>query len=329
MKKTVFTALLFASLACRDAAGPSGGESPGGTAVVWFNGLSSTIDVWYPESDSIIHGAWLTGSAPNQIKAIGNSRFAVLSSLDAELFTASVNEPGEYLLHVPLPGGTNPWYFSVNGETAWISLLLADSVVKVSLAEGSMAGGFSTRSNPSGIACTDSFVFVGYSSWPEPSSPGGVSVYDGNTYAETAWLDTGINSSWLTLQPTGLVHCYSTTYQNDGRICIIDPSGEPSVVSTVNCGGAPGEAVYHDGKFISPDGWGQGGLVIYRETGAWERISLNFTPTGLALLENVLYATCFGKNMIYMLDPDDFAVTDSVPSGGEAPQGIIAVHPAT
>ena len=329
MKRIAVTLIFLASLSCRDAAGPSNEESPGGSAVVWFNGLSANADAWYPEADSLIHGAWLTGSAPNQILPLDDHSFAILSSLDAELFTASLDETGEYLLHIPLPGGTNPYCFTVSGETAWTSLLLADSVIGMDLSDGSLLPGFATRSNPSGIACTDSLIFVAYSNWPDTSSPGGVSVFNRNTYAETAWLDTGINSNWLVLQPTGLVHCYSTTYQGDGKVTIIDPSSGGSVIAAVCCGGAPGEAVYCSRKFISPDGWGDGGLVIYDESGVWERAPLNFAPSGLAVHGQVLYATCFTGNMVYMLDPETFSVTDSIPSGGDGPQGIIAVNPSS
>ena len=319
----------MASIACRDAAGPSNEESPGGRAVVWFNGLSANVDAWYPEADSLIRGAWLTGSAPNQILPLDDGTFAVLSSLDAELFTASADEIGEYLLNISLPGGSNPYCFTVSGETAWASLLLVDSVIAMNLSDGSLLPGFATRSNPSGISCTDSLIFVGYSNWPDASSPGGVSIFQRNTYTEIAWLDTGTNSNWLVLQPTGLVHCYSTTYQGDGKVSIIDPSNGGSVISAVYCGGAPGEAVFHDGKFISPDGWGDGGLVIYQESGGWERVPLNFAPSGLAVHGGVLYATCFSGNKVYMLDPDTFSVTDSIPAGGDGPQGIIAVNPSS
>jgi len=328
MKKiTIITALIAASFACRDAAGPSSGESPGGNAVVWFNGLSANADVLYPQSDSLITGAWGTGSAPNQILPLGNRIFAVLSSLDGELFTASVDQPGEYLLHVNLPQGSNPYCFANSGDRAWVSLLLADSVVEIDLSSGDLLAGFGTRSNPTGIVRTGDLILVSYSNWPDASSPGGVSVYNADTYTESNWLDTGVNSNWLALQPTGLVHCYSTTYQSDGKVSIIDPSNGGSVISAVHCGGAPGEGVYHEGQFVSPDGWGEGGLVVYDESGSWERVLLDFAPSGIAIQNGVLFATCFSGNVIYLLDAETFEVTDSFPSGGEGPQGIIAVNP--
>lgn len=329
MKKLTAAVILLSLMGCRDASGPSGGESPGGEAVVWFNGLSATADVWYPEADSMIHGAWSTGSAPNHIASLGNRRFALLSSLEAELFTASVDEPGEFLLSVPLPVGSNPYSFAVDGDSAWVSLLLADSLMELDLSDGVASGGFSTRSNPCGTAAAAGLVFVGYSNWPDVSSEGGVSVFDPGTGEELAWLNTGVNTHWLTMQPTGLLHCYSTTYQDDGRITVIDPLDSCSIVTVIECGGAPGEGVYREGSFISPDGWGSGGLVVYDESGSWQRTSLGFAPSGLALGGDCLYATCFGGNTVYVLDPETFAVTDSIQSSGEGPQGIIAVDQGT
>jgi DNA-binding beta-propeller fold protein YncE len=293
---------------------------------VWFNGLSATADIYYPEHDLLLAGAWSTGSAPNQIKKIGNRDFAVLSSLGAEIFTASADEPGGYGTRIPLPRGSNPYCFSQYGSSCFVTLLLADSVIALELDSGLITGGFSTRANPSGVETASGRVFVGYGNWPEASSPGGVSVYTMDDGQETQWLDTGVNTQTLKLQPSGLIHCYSTTYQNDGRITVIDPDGEPFIISEIGCGGAPGEAVMQGGLFISPDGWGQGGFIIYTEAGEHHRAELPVSPTGLAVADGFLYCTSFGSNAVYRIDPGSMTVVDSVSSGGEGPQGIVAVN---
>lgn len=329
MKWIILTGVLLLSSGCRDAAGPSGEESPGGTAVIWFNGLSATADAYFPDTDSLITDAWLTGSAPNQIKDLGNGSFAVLSSLSAEIGVASPSDPGQYTLNVLLPPGTNPYSFAADGVTGYATLLLTDSVSLFSLITGQIIGGFPTRSNPTGVEYAENRIFVSYGNWPDETSPGGVSVYSQDSGTELAWLNTGENTQLLKLQPTGRIHCYSTTYSDDGKITVINPAGDQYYYSEIICGGAPGEAVFLDGQFISPDGWGQGGLVVYSESGASERIELPFSPTGLTLCDGFLYATSFGGNMVYVIDPYSFTVTDSLPSGGEGPQGIIAVDPAS
>lgn len=327
MKKIILSAALLAAAACRDAAGPAGGEGPGGPAVVWFNGLSATADAYYTQPDSLVTGAWYTGSSPSHIVSLGGGRFALLSSLDAELRVGSTDEPGAWEFSAMLPQGTNPYSMAVRGDTAWVTLLLADSVVKVSLSTGEVNEGFPTRSNPSGIACVNDLVFVSYGNWPETSSPGGVSVYSGTTGQESKWLDTGINTHWLSVQPSGRLHCYSTTYQNDGRITVAGTEPPHPVISSVECGGAPGEAVLVNGSYVSPDGWGSGGLVVYDETGGWERAGLTLSPTWLAVHGNTLYASCFGENRVYLLDPETLEPSGWMQSGGEGPQGIVAVDP--
>jgi len=327
MKKIILSAVLLSAAACRNAAGPSGGEAPGGPAVVWFNGLSATVDAYYAQADSLVTAAWYTGSAPNHIVSLGGGRFALICSLDAQLMVAGTEETGSWVTTALLPHGTNPYSMAVSGDTAFVSLLLADSVVRVSLTTGEVSEGFSTRSNPSGIACSGDYVFVSYANWPEASSPGGVSVYRSGTCEETHWLDTGMNTHWLAMQPSGNLHCYSTTYQNDGRITVVNTEPPHSVISAVECGGAPGEAVLVNGSFVSPDGWGNGGLVVYNETGEWERVNLEFAPVCLALQDNIMYASSFGENRVYVLDPETLEPSGWMQSGGEGPQGIVAVDP--
>ncbi|HPF32987.1 MAG TPA: hypothetical protein PK907_08225 [Candidatus Sabulitectum sp.] len=327
MKKIMPYAALLLAAACRNAAGPSQGEGPGGPAVVWFNGLSATIDAYYTEADSLVTGAWYTGSSPNHMVSIGGGRFAVLSSLDAELRVTGTAETGSWETTALLPLGTNPYSMAVSGDTAWVSLLLADSVVRVSLTTGEVSGGFSTRNNPSGIACSGDLVFVSYSNWPETSSPGGVSVFRSDTGEETRWLNTGVNTHWLVMQPSGNLHCYSTTYQNDGAITVMNAQPPHLEISSFMCGGAPGEAVLANGSFISPDGWGEGGLIVYDEAGNWERIELDTACVGLAFHGGKIYATSFGENRVYVLDPETFETTLWMQSGGEGPQGIVAVDP--
>jgi len=313
------------AISCRNATGPAGGEGPGGIAVIWFNGLSATADAYFPDSDSLIIGAWSTGSSPNQIRPLDNGRFGILSSLSAELGIASVASTGQYTMNVLLPPGSNPYCFTTDGSSGYSTLLLKDSVSIFSIETGQLTGSFSTRSNPSGIEAFGNRIYVGFANWPDGTSPGGVSVYDGDTGAELGWFDTGENTHTLKLQPTGRIHCYSTTYQDDGLITVIDVLDEPFQLCGIACGGAPGEAVYHDGEFLSPDGFGQGGLVRYSESGTFNRIDLPFSPTCLAVSGDTLYATCFDRNMVYLLDPDDLTLIDSLEAGGEGPQGIVAV----
>lgn len=327
MRYIALLSLILLAAGCRDAAGPSSAGSPGGPCVVWFNGNSATADGFWTDHDSLITSAWSTGTAPNHIVVLEEDEFLILSSLSAEISLNSIDLPGEVLADWQFAPGSNPYSMAVCGDTGFTTLLLLDSVRTFGLPHGSIGGSFATRANPSGIAATPGHVFVSYASWPSAQSPGGVSVYERDGYEEVGWVNTGVNTHWLTLQSTGRIHCYGTTYQDDGTITVISAEDPWSVVAVIECGGAPGEGVAVNGDFLSPDGWGQGGLVRYDESGNWERIDTSFPPTDLAVHDGIIYATSFSRNRIYLLDAITLNVIDSLPSGGEGPQGIVAVDP--
>ena len=323
----VAVSLILAITSCRDVVGPVEGNTPGGPYVVWFNGLSANASVFFEESDSLITNAWTTGSAPNQILALGSNQFAILSSLSAEIRFYSGENTGTTIGSILLPEGSNPWSFAFLDGLGYATLLHSDSVAVFDTASLEITSMISSDPNPSGIACSGDRLYVGHSNWPESSSPGGVSVISLDSGELLNWIDTGVNTHWLKLQPSGMLHCYSTTYQNDGTITAIDPV-TLEIKTVIQCGGAPGEGVRSGDCFLSPDGWGNGGLVKYTESGDFSRISLDFAPIGLAISGNTMYATSFGTHSVYLLDTATCQVIDSLQAGGEGPQGIIAVDPS-
>ncbi|PIE52068.1 hypothetical protein CSA37_08415 [Candidatus Fermentibacteria bacterium] len=327
MKRLLTAAVVLALVAtgCRDASGPSS-EQHSGRAVIWFNGLSANADVWYYESDSLVGNAWVTGGAPNQIRELYDGRVAILSSLSADLIIFNSDTTGVIEDQILFENGSNPYSFDVEGTTGAAAKLLTSSVALFDLSEG-VTGSIETRVNPSGTEIFGNSLFISYANWPDASSPGGISVYPLSGGAETAWLNTGVNTHWLKEQPTGMIHAYSTTYTDDGVISVVDPVNL-TVVTQIQCGGAPGEAVYVNDEFLSPDGWGQGGLICYTESGsAISRIELPVTPTGLAISGDTLYVTSFAANKVYLFDVNGYTLFDSLSCSGEGPQGIIAVSP--
>lgn len=324
-------ALILAALAvtlttgCRDNTGPSQNPNPEGDIVIWFNGMSNTMDAWFPKSDSLVQTCWLTGGTPNAIIDLGDGEFAVLSSLDADLRLFDSNQGGVVQASVYLPSGSNPYSAARNNETVFITLLLTSKVAVVNLTSLSVTGQWDVPANPSGIAFSNGRVFVTHGSWPETSSPGGVTVLDASTGEELAWLDTGINTSWAKAFPeTGMVHVGSTTYADDGTISIIDPA-TLAITSQVAAGGTPGEPVRVGNDFISPNGWSGNKLLVYSEGGAFQWVDAEFSATCLAYLENSIYATDFGGDCVRVLNAGDLSVKSTLPAGGQGPQGIIAL----
>ncbi|MCK5841072.1 MAG: hypothetical protein KAH31_02805 [Candidatus Sabulitectum sp.] len=320
--------LILVAASCRDAVGPAEGDMPEGPFVVWFNGLSGYADAYFIEADTVITHAWLTGEAANQIINIQGDTFAILSSLTADLRLFSGNRLGVTDQIVYFPEGSNPYSFVFSGDTVYAALYLDNSIAVLDMLSGNIINNIITRSNPCGIEYYGGKIFVSYANLPDPSSPGGVSVYDPVIEAELYWIDTGVNTNWLKIQPSGMLHCYSTTYPEiNGHITIVDPNTF-QICATVECSGAPAEAIQVGESFISPDGWGLGGLIKYNESGDFTRVELPFAPTDLAISGNTIYATSFAANMVYLLDSATFLVVDSLQSGGEGPQGIIAIDPS-
>ncbi len=316
---------VFVFLSCRDVIGPVEGNSPEGSYVVWFNGLSGYADVYFIEADSLITNAWTTGQASNHILQTGANQFAVLASLSADLRLFSGENTGETIGTIVFPEGSNPWSFVVHEEIGYATLPTKNSVSVFDLATLQITGSITTDINPTGIEYFNNMVFVGYGSWPEPESTGGVSVFETSTGELLKWIDTGLNTHWLKLQPSGLLHCYSTTYPDmNGRITIVNPVSL-NIEAVIECDGAPGQAILVGNEYVSPDGWGAGGLIKYSETGQFTRLDLPFSPTELTLHENTIYATSFSSNKVFMLDSQSFVIMDSISSGGEGPQGIIAI----
>jgi hypothetical protein len=318
--------LILLSASCRNVAEPVESNTPQGAFVVWFNGLSGNADVYFIEADSMIANAWKTGSASNQILELNNGQFAVLSSLSAELRVFFCNRTGTAEKTILFPAGSNPYSFCVTGDAGYSALLLTDSVAVFNIKSAEITGMIHTESNPSGVSYADGKLFTGHANYPDTSSPGGVSVINPVSGELIKWIDTGINTHWLKLQPSGMIHCYSTTYKNDGRVTVINPE-TLEITAVVLCGGAPGEAVSLNGCYLSPDGWGSSRLVKYTETGDFTGIDLPFAPTNLALWRDTLFATSFSVSKVYVLNATTFSVLDSINTSGEGPQGIIAVDP--
>lgn len=309
---------------CRDNTGPSGNENPAGDIVVWFNGLSGTADAWFPKSDSLVQTCWQTGGTPNAILDLGDGRFAILSSLDPELRIYDSEQGGSAEACIYLPVGSNPYGAAVNDDTVYITLLLTSQVAVASLTDLSVTALWDVPANPSGIAFSNGRLFVTHGSWPETTSPGGVTVLDAATGDSLAWLDTGINTTWAKAFGTGMVHAGATTYADDGTVSIIDPQ-TPSIAQKFTAGGTPGEPVMVGGDFVSPNGWSGNSLLVYHEGGDFNWVGTGFASTGLASLENSIYATDFGGNCVRVLSAADFNVQDTLTAGGEGPQGIIAL----
>lgn len=313
-------------IGCFGVTGPSEGENPDGDVVAWFNGLSYTVDLYFPESDELITQAYITGEVPNDIVYLDSDELAVLSSISAELHVFDLYESGSTLATVDLPDGSNPYFMTYDGSNIYISLLYAGQVFVVDIGSLAVTDTLSVPSNPSGVVVADGKLFVSHQNYPDPLFTGGVTVLEISSGAILDTIDTPENSISLRyFEETGKIHVSATTYLNDGTVTIIDPV-TLSVAATVNTGGSPGLPVRLDnGTFAAGDGWNSQNIFFYTEDGSVTDIwDTGHNVTGIAATGDTLYFTDFNSDMVFVGLWQQQTVTDSL-QAGDGPHGIIFI----
>ncbi len=325
---TLISALLISLIAvsCNSPAEPSTEPTPGGLVVAWFNGLGNTVDLYFPQSDSLVTTAYITDEMPNDIISHEKDRIAVLNSTSSTVQVFDVNSTGGELFHIDLPIGSNPYEMSWDGNHLWVTLLMTSQVAKVDLSSGGSVSIIDVKANPTSIASTGSYILVGHGTWPDTSVTGGITVLDASSGSVIDSIITNDNVTYMRyFSETGMVHAVTSTYM-DGVISIIDPSSM-GILAQVNTGGSPVYPVEAGSGFITGDGWMSGNLYFYDENG-----SLNDTwntgltsAWGVACSGDTLYITDFNEDMVYIADWTTKVMLDSL-AAGDGPQGIISVE---
>lgn len=311
--------------ACSNPVGPDPEPTPGGMVIAWFNGLGASVDLYFPESDSLLGGAYMTGEFPNDILSPGNGVMAVLSSGSADIRVFDLDISGTESYRVDLPTGSNPYLMALDGTDIWVTLLMTAQVAKVDLQGRGDVTLFDVPSNPSGITCAAGRVFVGHGNYPDTTVTGGITVLDASTGAQTGSIPTPDNVTSLTyFQETGKVHAVTTTYVGDGTISIVDPATS-QVTAQAPVGGAPGVPVLAGGVFACGDGFFSDDIIVYNESGSlvstW---STGVNPGGLAVSGDTMYIADFGADMVYLAEWNTRTIIDSL-AAGDGPQGIAVV----
>lgn len=312
--------------ACNSPAGPETGPTPEGSIIAWFNGLGNTVDLYFPESDSLVSTAYVTGSAPNDLLYLGSNSLAVLSSISSILQVVDLSVSGSSLFEVAFPAGSNPYSMAYGYDSVWVTLLLTGQIAAVSTETWTLGVAVDVPDYPYGIALAEGNIFVSHGDYYPNTTPGGVTVINAVTLNETGWIDTGQNTTELwRCNETGNIHAFSYTYSDDGVVSIIDPS-TPAITAQVNTGGAPFSPVRTGSCFACCDGFGSS-VFFYDESGAllstWVPDS-SMTLAGLAASGDTLYMTDFNRDMVYIADWTSKVILDSL-SAGDGPQGIIAL----
>jgi len=320
-------ALLTALLAaCNNPAEPDPQPTPPGRVVAWFNGLSNTVDLYFPRSDSLVTMAYITGDVPSDILSPEDGRIAVLSSFGATVQVFDIDMTGGDVFTIDLPSGSNPYSMSLDGINLWVTLLNTGQVARTSPAAGASVELYYIGGNPTSIAAVGDLVLVGHGTWPDSTVRGGITVLNASTGEILDSIPTPDNVTSMRYFPeTGMVHAVTTTYTGDGMISIINPVSL-QIMAQVPTGGAPSAPVMAGSVFASGDGFFSGGIFVYDETGSllstWDT---GVSPGGLGLSGDTLYIADFGADRIYLADWTSRTMLDTLVSG-DGPQGMVVVE---
>jgi hypothetical protein len=315
------------SMSCNSPAEPSQEPTPGGFSVAWFNSLGYTVDLYFPESDSLVTGAFVTDEIPNDIISFENDRIAILNSFSSTVQVFDIDSTGGELFHIDLPSGSNPYLMSWDDENLWVTLLMTSQVAKVDLIPGGSVTTYDVKANPTSIASDGTSVLVGHGTWPDTSVSGGITVLDASTGSVVDSIITNDNVTYIRyFNDTGMVHAVTSTY-NDGSIAIIDPASR-QILATVNTGGSPVYPVQAGSGFISADGWMSGNIYFYDESGTlgdtWAT-GLS-SAWGVACSGDTAYITDFNTDIVLVADWNTKTLLDTLEAGSSGPQGIVTVE---
>ena len=324
----IVTALVLAMLAaCNNPVEPDPGQTPAGMVIAWFNGLGASVDLYFPDSDSLVSTAYVTGDVPNDLLYLGSDILAILCSTSAVLQVVDLSVSGSLLHEITFPVGSNPWAMTTGEDKIWVTLLLKNQIVSISTASWTPDGtAVDVPDYPYGIALAEGNIFISHGDyWPE-TTPGGITVIDAVTLEETGWIDTGQNTTdlWYCSE-TGNIHAFSSTYTDDGVVSIIDPA-TATISAQVQTGGNPQSPVRVGSSFACCNAFGSA-IFFYDESGAllstWEPDS-SLTLAGIAVSGDTLYMTDFNADMVYIAEWNTRTIIDSL-AAGDGPQGIISV----
>ncbi len=322
--------IVITAVACNSPLEPSPEPNPGGNVIAWFNGLGYTIDLYFPESDSLVQNAYTTGDVPSDIISYEDNRIAVVNSFSRNIQIFDTDSTGAELFSIDLPAGSNPYHMAWDGNYLWVTLLMTSQVARVDLSPGGSVATYDVKGNPTSVASTGNVVLVGHGmNYPDSTVTGGITVLDASTGSTIDSISTPDNVCFMRyFSDTGMVHAVTTTYSGDGAISIVDPSSM-EILTQINTGGSPGHPVEAGSGYAAGDGWSSGSIYFYTEDGSltdtWNTGAVS--ASGIACIGDTMYITDSAGDLVYIADWNAQILLDTLEAGSSMPQGIVGVRP--
>ena len=308
------------------------------------NSLGRTLSWVDLESGQVRNDLVTLGQVPNQVVSY-RDRLYVLNSVPPEIVQVNpVN--AEVVAKIALPEGSNPYDMCLVGaRKAYVTLLVANQVAVVDLAEGRVVGSIDVGTAPQGVFVdlTSRRAYVtntgGYPDFAESS----VSIIDVSTDSVVATLPVPTNPQFVAMGPDFNVYvvCSGKWGENQGKLCVINPwappNYQPAVVDTIALGGFPGDiAITSSGKAYVAD-WGDesGGFLyvvdVYADSVLHDRANPVRVGRGAMrlLLDPVteaLYVSNFDQDTVQKFDTEGDSVVTTY-RVGDGPQGLAILGP--
>lgn len=299
---------------CGDPAGPPGGANPSGDAILSINTMSNTVDLYYPESDSLVSQAYVTGSSPNDGILTEDGMLAVVCSLDDRVELFDLSESGPAQAGAQLPAGSNPYTIAGRNGMLYVTMLMGSGIAEIDPAEMAIRRYLDTAPYPSGIAASGGMLWVSHG-FGTYDSIGMVSVIDPASWEVTDTIATSQNAFEATSVEAGHIHVLTTSYQGDGAVTLVDAyTGE--VGGQIDLGATPSISA-------RPRAWACGwllamdsaGLLVYDETGVSETMEVGMPATDAVLHGGLVYVASFPADAVLVWDPAEGEAVDTLPAG--------------
>lgn len=272
MRKVIILTILGMVVSCLKKSAEKPSISLGVEKVYVINGLSETVSIIIPNSLEIFNDVFETGSTPNfmliryPLGYIVNSGFTAPPTI--QIFNVDNNS---VIKTIPLPEGSNPWAVEWFDGKLYVTGFATDRIYVLDEENTQLINEVDIGKAPAGITLFENLLLVvcsGYDLDTYEYGEGCLYILEINSSnpAELNLVDSipvGVNPQTVKVDGNGDFHILLSGRfgENDGKIYLVDPTSNYSVIDSLYIGGFPTSFVVRDGiGYVSDIG---GRLISY------------------------------------------------------------------